>query len=98
MLLGRALAAALSVTLVAQQAPSGYHSISCVRVKPGQSADFHALLNGDYHKVEQGSVDSGRVSGFIALRTVIPAGTDAACDYVLVSLLSRLSACASRRR
>ena len=82
---GAALAATLSATLVAQQAPSGFHSISCVRVKPGQSAAFHDLLNGDYHKVEQASVDSGRLSGFIALRTVIPAGTDAACDWVLVS-------------
>ena len=82
---GAALAAALSATLVAQQAPVGYHSISCVKVKPGKSADFRALLNGDYHKVEQAGVDSGRISGFIALRTVIPAGTDAACDYVLVS-------------
>ena len=82
---GAALAAALSATLVAQQAPVGYHSISCVRVKPGQSAAFRTLLNGDYHKVEQASVDSGRISGFIALRTVIPAGTDAGCDYVLVA-------------
>jgi len=82
---GVALAAALSVTLVAQQTPSGYHSISCVRVKPGQTAAFHDLLNGDYHKFEQARVDSGAVSGFIALRTVIPAGTDAGCDYVLVT-------------
>ena len=82
---GAALAATLSATLVAQQAPVGYHGISCVRVKPGQSAAFHALLNGDYHKVEQARVDSGAVSAFIALRTVIPAGTDAGCDYVLVS-------------
>lgn len=80
-----ALAAALSVTLVAQQAPVGFHSISCVRVKPGQSAAFSSLLNGDYHKVEQARVDSGAISTFLALRTVIPAGTDAGCDYVLVS-------------
>jgi hypothetical protein len=82
---GVALAAALSVTLVAQQAPVGYHSISCVRVKPGKFADFRALLSGDYHKVEQARVDSGAVSAFIALRTVIPAGTDAGCDYVIVT-------------
>ncbi len=82
---GAAMAAALSATLVAQQAPVGYHNISCVRVKPGQSAAFHDLLNGDYHKVEQARVDSGAISGFLALRTVIPAGTDAGCDYVLVS-------------
>ncbi len=90
MVWGVALAAALSVTLVAQQAPVGYHSISCVRVKPGQSAAFHALLDGDYHKVEQARVDSGAVSTWIALRTVIPAGTDAGCDYVLVSFFPGL--------
>ncbi|MGD1107416.1 MAG: hypothetical protein ABR865_10245 [Terracidiphilus sp.] len=85
MVWGAALAATLSVTLVAQQAPVGYHSISCVRVKPGKSADFHAILSGDYRKFEQARVDSGAVSGWILLRTVIPAGTDAACDYVLVT-------------
>ncbi len=85
MVWGAALAATLSVTLVAQQAPVGFHSISCVRVKPGKSAAFHAFLNGDYSKVEQARVDSGAVSAWIALRTVIPAGTGAGCDYVLVS-------------
>ena len=85
MVWGAALAATLSVTLVAQQAPAGYHSISCVRVKPGKSAAFHAFLNGDYRKVEQARVDSGAISTWIALRTVIPAGTSAGCDYVLVS-------------
>ena len=80
-----ALAAALSATLVAQQAPVGYHSISCVRVKPGQTAAFHTLFSGDYRKLEQARVDSGAISTWIALRTVIPAGTDAACDYVLVA-------------
>jgi hypothetical protein len=85
MIWGAALAAALSATLVAQQAPVGYHSISCVKVKPGKSAAFHDLLSGDYRKLEQARVDSGAVSAFIALRTVIPAGTEAACDYVLVT-------------
>ncbi len=92
MVWGVAMAAALSVTLVAQQAPSGYHSISCVRVKPGKTAAFSALLSGDYRKVEQARVDSGAVSGWIALRTVIPAGTDAGCDYVLVSFYPGLPA------
>ena len=89
---GAALAATLSATLVAQQAPVGFHSISCVRVKPGKSAAFHALLSGDYRKVEQARVDSGAISAFIALRTVIPAGTDAGCDYVLVSFYPGLPA------
>ena len=87
-----ALAAALSATLVAQQTPTGYHSISCVRVKPGKSAAFSALLSGDYSKIEKARVDSGAVSGWIALRTVIPAGTDAGCDYILVSFYPGLPA------
>ena len=87
-----ALAAALSATLVAQPTPSGYHSISCVRVKAGKSAAFRALLSGDYSKIEQARVDSGAVSAWIALRTVIPAGTDAGCDYVLVTFYPGLPA------
>jgi hypothetical protein len=87
-----ALAAALSTTLVAQPTPSGYHGISCVRVKPGKSAAFRALLSGDYQKVEQARVDSGAITAWIVLRTVIPAGTDAGCDYVLVSFYPGLPA------
>lgn len=82
---GAALATVLSATLVAQQAPTGYHSISCVKVKPGKSAAFHALLDGDVRKVEQALVNSGSISMFLELRTVIPAGTEAGCDYVFVS-------------
>ena len=87
-----AMAAALSTTLVAQQAPSGYHGISCIRVKPGKSADFRALLSGDFQKFEQARVDSGAITAWIVLRTVIPAGTDAGCDYVLVSFYPGLPA------
>jgi len=85
MIWGAALAAALSATLVAQQAPVGYHSISCVKVKPGKSAAFHALHDGDYRKVMQARLDSGAISGWVALRTIVPAGTEAACDYVSVT-------------
>ena len=59
-----ALAAAVSVTLVAQQAPVGFHSISCVRVKPGQTAAFNALLNGDYHKVATAALTRERFQPF----------------------------------
>ena len=85
MFLGAALATALSVTLVAQRAPSGYHSVSCVKVKPGKSAAFHALMDGDERKVMQARVDADEVSGWLELHTIMPAGTEAACDYVLVT-------------
>ena len=87
-----ALFAAFGIALPAQQAPAGYHSISCVRVKPGESAAFRTLLAGDYHKLEQARVDSGAISAWIALRTIIPACTDAGCDWVLVSFYPGLPA------
>ncbi len=82
---GVALAAALSVTLVAQQAPTGYHSIACVKVKPGKSAAFSTFISGDVRKVEQALADSGVISSWIELRTIMPAGKEAGCDYVFVS-------------
>jgi hypothetical protein len=86
MLWSAAILAALSVTLVAQQqAPSGYHRVTCVKVKPGRTAEFQALVTGDISKVEHSEVDSGTISGWLLLRTIVPSGSDATCDYVLVA-------------
>jgi hypothetical protein len=83
-----ALAAALSVTLVAQQAPSAtqqmqneFYRVACVKVTPGKSADFSALVNGDMRKLEQAEVSSGRLSHWSALHASVPAGSEAECDY-----------------
>jgi hypothetical protein len=86
MLWSAAILATLSVTLVAQQqAPSGYHRVTCVKVKPGRTAEFRALVSGDISKVERSQLDSGTISSWLLLRTVVPAGSDATCDYVFVS-------------
>lgn len=90
LLRGAALAVAIPVTLVAQQASPGFHSVSCVKVKSGKGADFRALINGDFRKLHQSRVDSGALSGWIALHTVVPAGREAACDYAFVSFYSGL--------
>jgi hypothetical protein len=86
MLGSAAILATLCVTLVAQQqAPSGYHRVTCVKVKPGRTAEFRALISGDISKVEHSEVDSGTISGWLLLRTMVPAGSDASCDYVFVA-------------
>jgi hypothetical protein len=90
LLWGAALAATLPLTLVAQQAPTGFHSVSCVKVKPGKAADFNAFVNGDLRKYEQSRVDSGAISGAIVLRTMSPAGSEAECDYSFVTFYSGL--------
>lgn len=90
LLWGAALAAALPAMLVAQQASPGFHKVTCVKVKSGKGADFRTLINGDLHKLQQAFVDSGTLSGWIALHTVIPAGREARCDYAFVNFYSGL--------
>ncbi len=87
---GAALAAALTVTLVAQQAPTGYHHASCVKVKPGRGSEFSAMVSGDLLKLAQNEINSGRLSGWVVLQAVVPAGSEAACDYVFASFFPGL--------
>jgi hypothetical protein len=54
-----ALAAAFPVTLPAQQAPSGYHTVACIKVKPGKGAEYGKWAAEDVHKRQQANADSG---------------------------------------
>lgn len=80
-----AIAAAFSATLLAQQSPTGYHSVACIKVKPGQYDAFHKWAAGEGHKVAQAEVDSGELSTGLLLRSVIPTGGSAECDYLAVA-------------
>jgi hypothetical protein len=90
LLLGAALAAALSAPLLAQEAPTGFHTINCVKVRDGKSAEFRAWVEGPVQKVAQSGVDSGRIAGWLALHTQIPQGSDAQCDWALVTFYKGL--------
>jgi hypothetical protein len=81
-----ALAAACSLTLYAQQAPSGFHTVNCVKVKPEKSAEFHKFVADDLTKLAQSRVESGIVSTWYLLRAVEPVGRSAECDYLTVSI------------
>jgi hypothetical protein len=81
-----ALAAALSATLSAQQPPTGYHSVACIKVKPENNTEFRKWAAGDVHKLAQSRVDGGAMSTWILLRSVIPSGASAECDYLVVSM------------
>src|ERR1035441_8806735 len=89
-LLGAAIAAALSIPLTAQQAPTGYHEIACVKVNPGQRAGIEEWIGGSDHKLAQSLVDSGAIAGTIALRTELPQGSASECDYIFVTFFKGL--------
>lgn len=81
-----ALAAACSFILSAQQAPSGFHTVNCVKVKPEKSAEFHKWVSEAVTKLAQSRVESGAISTWYLLRAVEPAGESAQCDYLTVSV------------
>ncbi|HEY1807633.1 MAG TPA: hypothetical protein VGG42_03675 [Acidobacteriaceae bacterium] len=79
-----AMAAALAATVFAQPAPTGFHTVYCVKVKPGMDAEFNATTTGDVLKLAQHDVNSGVLSAWYVLATMTPAGTEARCDYAFV--------------
>ena len=81
-----ALAAALCAALPAQQAPSGFHTVNCLKIKPEKSAEFHKWVAEVITKLAQSRVDSGALSTWYLLRAAIPAGRSAECDYLTVSV------------
>jgi hypothetical protein len=81
------LVAAFSVSLSAQQEPSGFHRVACIKVAPQNDDAFRKFVNDDAVKVEQAEVKSGIISGWLLMRSVIPAGQSAKCDYLSVGIL-----------
>lgn len=92
-LLGAAMAAALSIPITAQQqTPTGFHRIQCVKMNPGKMAAAEEFITGAGHKLDQSLVDSGVYERTLVLRTVMPRGTAAECDYAFVSFFKGLPA------
>jgi hypothetical protein len=81
-----ALVAAFSATLPAQQAPTGYHTVACLKVKPESNTEFRKWAAEDLHKYAQSRVDGGAISQWFILRSVLPSGQSAECDYLTVSM------------
>ncbi|MGO9339317.1 MAG: hypothetical protein ACLPY1_17615 [Terracidiphilus sp.] len=80
-----AVAAALSASLIAQQAPTGYHNVACIKVKPEKTAEFRKFFEDDVRKVQQARADSGAISTWILVRSIAPQGASAECDYLSIS-------------
>jgi hypothetical protein len=86
LLLSVAIAAAFSATLFAQQAPVGYHTVACIKIKPDKGSEFRKWAAENLHKFAQSRVDGGAVSTWYLLRSVMPQGQSAECDYLTVAM------------
>jgi hypothetical protein len=85
--LSMALTAAFSATLLAQEAPSGFHRVACLKVSPQNSDAYRKFVSDDSAKVMQAEIKSGIISGWLLMRSVVPQGESARCDYLSVSVL-----------
>jgi len=88
--LGAAIAIALStLSAFAQQPSPGYHTVACFKVKPEGAAALHKFLTEDSHKVAQGRVSDGELTGWYLLRKVFPGGESAECDFLSISMFPK---------
>jgi hypothetical protein len=79
------MAAALAATGAAAQgqAPPPMIREYCVKVAPGKGAEYAALLRDVMVPLNQSRADAGEFSWYAVVRSVVPAGTSAPCDYRL---------------
>ncbi len=85
-LAGAVVLTALSFPLLSQQAPptTGYHTVQCIKTKPDKGLEYRKWAESELHKSAQVLVDSGRLSSWLLVRAVVPAGSANACDYVVI--------------
>jgi hypothetical protein len=82
-----ALAFTLSTTLFAQNNPSstGFFSVTCLKLESGKSAEFRSWMTDVARKIAQSRVDAGVLTSWELYREVLPQGSDAHCDYVILA-------------
>lgn len=86
LLIVAALVAVISLPISAQQEPTGFHRVACLKVKPQNTTNFLAFATGEVGKMAQYWVKSGKSTGWLLLRSVVPMGESAKCDYLSVTV------------
>ena len=77
------IAAGCMVVAAAQDQP-GYIRDYCVKAAPGKGAEVAAMLHDVTAKVMRVRIDEGQAAWFLALSSVVPAGTAARCDFHVI--------------
>jgi hypothetical protein len=91
--LGVLITLAFTFNITAQQpsaGPTGFHSVACFKFKADSAAEFQKFETEVVHKVAQGRIDDGELTAWYLLRSVIPQGESAECDYLIVAIYPKL--------
>jgi hypothetical protein len=58
-----------------------YQTVLCIKVTPGKTAEFRQLVNDATKPMMQARANAGEFASWTFLRSVMPAGSGARCDY-----------------
>src|SRR5664279_6375823 len=78
------LTTACCLFIAAAQDQPAYVRDACVKVAPGKSAEYAAMLRDVTAKQMRVRIDDGHAAWWLALSSVVPAGAAARCDYHVV--------------
>ncbi|MBL8294764.1 MAG: hypothetical protein JNN08_23160 [Bryobacterales bacterium] len=70
--------------LGAQTQPAIFQTVSCVKVERGKQREFREHVTGPMKKLAQMRMNAGTLLSWSLLRTVVPAGEEAPCDYSII--------------
>ena len=70
--------------IAAAQDQPAYVRDACVKVAPGKSVEYAAMLRDVTAKQMRVRIDDGHAAWWLALSSVVPAGAAARCDYHVV--------------
>ena len=81
-------AALLAASLQAQQQPPPpYQTVVCTKLRPGKTAaEYRQFVTDTTLKVQQARAEAGEIVSWSLLRSVMPAGDEARCDYLSSTL------------
>jgi hypothetical protein len=69
-----------------QQQPQYYQTLTCIKANPGKGAEYRQFVGDTSKKMAQVRADAGEIVSWTFLRSVMPAGSEARCDYMISTL------------
>jgi hypothetical protein len=67
--------------LNAQQQPAYYQTTACIKVTPGKFTEYRQFVDDTSKKMAEARAKAGEIVSWAFLRSIMPAGAEARCDY-----------------
>ena len=65
--------------------PEFFQTVACIKLPPGKAAEYRQFVNETSKVMMRAAAGAGEIASWSLRRSVIPAGTEARCDYSSVT-------------